>query len=408
MRKIGQRKKQTPTAALLLGLGLPGLDIARSLGRRGIPVFGHDRGPNWACLSRYVMPCPSAPDEPESALLEAVLNWGRQIGGHPLLIPLQDDYVLFVSRHREALERVYRFVLPDAEVIESLVSKSKMWSLCSANGVALPLTLRPHSSDDFAAIASEIRFPCLIKPNYSRSWVCSPPTIVEKGQKAIQVTSAGELVGLSPHFADGRGDVIVQEVIRGPDSNLHYVVAYFDNSGRSRASFVGRKLRTCPPHFGPGTYVESVHAPEIAELAVKLLSSLGYKGCAGVEVKLDPRDGVYKLIEVNARFGLWDGFAAKCGVDFAYLAYADAVGLPLPPEPPAYRAGMRWVQPERDFWAVLDYFRSGELSPADWLRSLFRCRAVAGVAWDDPLPWLGANAAFLRSIAAAARSKVLS
>jgi len=50
-----------------------------------------------------------------------------------------------------------------------------------------------------------------------------------------------------------------------------------------------------------------------------------------VETKLDPRDGRYKLIEVNPRLWQWHGLGAACGVDITWIAYRDQIGDRLPP-----------------------------------------------------------------------------
>jgi hypothetical protein len=45
-----------------------------------------------------------------------------------------------------------------------------------------------------------------------------------------------------------------------------------------------------------------------------------------VEFKRDPRDGRFKLMEVNPRLWLWHGLAAALGVDFARITYLDLLG----------------------------------------------------------------------------------
>ena len=40
-----------------------------------------------------------------------------------------------------------------------------------------------------------------------------------------------------------------------------------------------------------------------------------YQGLSQVEFKRDPRDGRYKLMEINPRLCQWHGLAAACGVD---------------------------------------------------------------------------------------------
>ena len=49
-------------------------------------------------------------------------------------------------------------------------------------------------------------------------------------------------------------------------------------------------------------------------------------GLSQVEFKRDPRDGSYRLMEVNPRLWQWHGLAAACGVDFPRIAYEDLVG----------------------------------------------------------------------------------
>jgi predicted ATP-grasp superfamily ATP-dependent carboligase len=73
-----------------------------------------------------------------------------------------------------------------------------------------------------------------------------------------------------------------------------------------------------------------------------LLRALRLWGISQVEFKHDPRDGKYKLIEVNPRLWEWHGLAAACGVDLPLIAYRDAVGER--PEPVRMeRGGLRWA-----------------------------------------------------------------
>lgn len=388
----------------MLGVGLPALEAARSLGRRGIEVIGVDWRRSWVSRSRYLthMVCP---DKEDHADMLAVLNrLAREFPQRPFLMPLRDDHVLFVSRHREELGERYRFLAPDPKLLEGIVSKRGLWDLCHRI-VPMPATWPIDPREDLQVLASRVTYPCIMKPELSDDWSRDRPPMVTREQKVIEIGSAEELLRTAAVLGVTYGDTIIQEPIPGPDSNLYYLVAYLDSSSEPLATFVGRKLRTCPPHFGNGTYVQSVHAPEVVDLGVRLLRKLRYRGSVGVEFKLDPRDGLLKLIEMNARFGLWDGFGAVCGVDFAYLAYADAVGLPRP-SLNGYKAGVYWMQPDRDFWVALQYKRAGELTLGEWLRSILRCRVFAPAAWDDPMPWFALNLSFSRALAGAARGRL--
>jgi len=70
---------------------------------------------------------------------------------------------------------------------------------------------------------------------------------------------------------------------------------------------------------------------EVVELGLRLLRALRFHGVSQVEFKRDPRDGLYRLMEVNPRLWQWHGLAAACGVDIPRIAYWDLLGARLPP-----------------------------------------------------------------------------
>ena len=58
----------------------------------------------------------------------------------------------------------------------------------------------------------------------------------------------------------------------------------------------------------------------------RFCAALGFHGISQVEFKRDPRDGRYKLMEINPRLWQWHGLAAACGVDLPRIAYCDLLG----------------------------------------------------------------------------------
>ena len=64
----------------------------------------------------------------------------------------------------------------------------------------------------------------------------------------------------------------------------------------------------------------------MVDSGLRLLKALGFHGISQVEFKRDPRDGRYKLMEVNPRLWQWHGLAAACGVDLPLIAYRDLTG----------------------------------------------------------------------------------
>jgi len=168
----------------------------------------------------------------------------------------------------------------------------------------------------------------------------------------------------------------------------------FNGNAEPRALFVHKRLREYPLRGGPSTLRESVVRPTVAELGTRLLRALNWYGVAMVEFKVDPRDGVPKLMEVNPK--LWGSLslAIASGVDFPALLYRLAIEGDIEPVFD-YRVGVRCrflLGDVLHFLANPDRFR---LQP-----SFFRFgdAATHGDIWDwrDPTPAFGLGFLLLR------------
>jgi len=161
-----------------------------------------------------------------------------------------------------------------------------------------------------------------------------------------------------------------------------------------------------PVHFGSASFVESVYEQELERISINFLKDMGYKGLGGMELKRDSRDSKFKLIEFNARFGLWDVLGARCGVDIAYVAYCDTIGEKVMRNV-KYRTGIKWISANLDSKAFLNYRREGSLSLLSWLRSAFGEKQWAVFAWDDIMPFLSSIIWFTMGRVSRVASKVV-
>lgn len=382
-----------PSPAILLDVNLQALKVARSLGRRGVPVyaiaFEAGRAEHACRFLRDVEVRPEARHD-EAAMLAAVRELGNRLGGRPVLVPMTDDTVLFVARNEGELADDFAFSIPAAEVLEKLVTKAGMAELADRAGVAQPRTFAPADDTELHRALVEAQYPVIIKPVLSTSLGELPDEILNgvMNGKVARASDPAELLEKWRAIAAWEPELVIQEEVVGPDENLLYYVGYFDSHSEPRASFVGVKNRLLPIHYGSASTVLSVENPAVVEQSVHFMRAIGYRGHVGIEYKYDPRDGEYKLIEVNARFGLWDGMAARCGIDFAWLNYALLTGRRAD-APDAYRTGVKWISMQREAWTLSDYLREGELSPLGWLRQMVSGpRDWAVFAADDPLPFL--------------------
>jgi predicted ATP-grasp superfamily ATP-dependent carboligase len=98
------------------------------------------------------------------------------------------------------------------------------------------------------------------------------------------------------------------------------------------------------------------------------------------------RDRAWKLIELNPRPTLWYSLARAAGVDVIWDAYCDLLGRPNPPHVNCQDDRVRWQLLVRDVVSAWHFFREGELSPREFLRTVVdpRRKDEAMLSWRDP------------------------
>ena len=377
--------------AVVLYMTYLGLGLVRALGREGVRVHAMHPTPDGLGMnSRYCTPVVT-PDikADEQAYLDFLLDFGRTLPARAVLYPTGDPTVVLLSRARDELARCYRYLMPDHDTVLRLLTKDGLDRAAADCGVPAPRTAVPQSRAEVEQAARELTFPLILKPVESHAWKAKAIVdLLGVGTKIVHCPGPDELLANYGRIAAHDPALIVQEFIPGDDRNLVYACFYISRSGEPLGLFQGRKCRVLPPGSGSASYVESMQDPKLTEVVLELLRGVGYRGLGGLEFKLDPRDGLYKLIEFNVRFGLWDALGATCGVNLAHMAYRDALGLPVEPRL-THRTGMKWVSFQRDLSAFKLYRRHG-MSTLAWLRSLVGEKMWAVFAWDDLAPFLKA------------------
>ena len=378
-------------AAIVTYMGYSGLGIVRSLGRRGIHVWTLD--PDLHAIgmsSRYCTSreCP-AMEKSEEQNLDFLVRLARSLPEKPVLFATSDNIVHGYSARDDVLKPYIHLTSPSTEIIRKTAAKDALFHTARENGVPVPETFVPKSLDEVREISAVIPYPCLIKPVRSNSWhreaVQKKLSRIPGGsEKSILAKTAEGLVAAYVEISEVDTDVIISEVIPGDDRDLLYFAFYRSSDGRVW-HISGRKERVTPVHFGSASYVVSIQDPILERISLDFLEKLNYRGLGGLEFKRDSRDGKLKLIELNARFGLWDALGQRCGVDTAYIAYLDAIGEKLP-QPREARPGVKWVSISRDFGALRGYRREGLLRVRDWAQTLAGEKMWAVFAWDDPKP----------------------
>jgi predicted ATP-grasp superfamily ATP-dependent carboligase len=179
---------------------------------------------------------------------------------------------------------------------------------------------------------------------------------------------------------------MVQELVPG-EGEAQFSYAALVKEGYPVASVVARRTRQYPRDFGQfSTYVETVDEPQVIEPSHRLLAATGFTGLVELEFKRDPRNGQFKILDVNPRVWGWHTLARRVGVDFPYLLWLLTQGEPVPEI--RGHPGECWRHLSADLRVAMEEIVRGYLSPWTYLRSFRRPLESAIFAWDDPLPGL--------------------
>jgi predicted ATP-grasp superfamily ATP-dependent carboligase len=369
-----------------------------SLGREGVPVLGvtHNLKSEGA-YSKYCLALESPnPETQEHEYVEYLLELGRQLKEKAVLYATSDTAALLLCKMKDILEPYFIFPISPHAIVEILGRKERFSSELKRCGFPHPKTYTPDELGSLAEIGEDVGFPCIIKPldcaKFSRQYQ----------KKAIPANNLEELIRICDMVARDGHDVIIQEMIPGPDNQLHLVHAYFNASSETLGIFTFRRIRAYPLEFGTGSMCVAIWIPSLASQVKEFIKQIGYHGIIDAELKLDPRDNQFKFIEINPRPAWQIRLSTRCGVNVPYLAYRDAIGEKVSKQTPTLNE-VKWIAMHYDMKASYEAMKLKQLTIREYMRSLVGGIEWAVFAWDDPLPFLFV----MKKVTYAGLSKVL-
>lgn len=320
---------------VLLGADMNCYSVARAF-HEAYGVVSHAFG-RWAMgetsRSRIVRFTAVDNFEDETVILKVLADFAA---AHPnankVLMGCTDDYAAFLIRHRDSLSRKYTVPYIDADLMEKLVSKESFYHLCDQYQIAYPATVVLHSADDCPRLETlPFSYPAVMKPSSSIDYWKHP---FDGMKKVYMPKDAVEAVRIARQiFASGYGDsLIVQDLIPGADDGMRVLTAYCDSTAKVKMVCLGHVLleEHTPRALGNhAAILTEYNRPLMDKLAV-FLEDIGYTGFANFDIKYDPRDGEYKVFEINLRQGRSNYYVTGAGLNIARYVVEDRVnGQPL-------------------------------------------------------------------------------
>jgi predicted ATP-grasp superfamily ATP-dependent carboligase len=328
--------------AVVIGTHTMGLGVIRALGRMGVPVVAlYYRRDDMGFVSKYVWKSIHVPhpETEECRFIDCLIDLASRMAGSPL-IPVSDESLKIVSRNKSLLQHYFKVACPEWEVVRKLLEKNLTYELAKVMGVPIPQTGMPASMEEAISLGNDLGFPCLLKPVESHSYY----DLFRR--KLVRVENTSQLAKAFREVERAGSRVMLQEFIPGEDSLGVNYNSYFWN-GQPTVEFTAKKLRNAPPEFGSPCAVVSREIPAVLDAGRRILRAMNFYGYSCIEFKCDPRDGIYKLMEVNGRHNLSTLLAVNCGINFPWLHYRHLVEG-IVPENIGFQENYYWVDVERD------------------------------------------------------------
>ncbi|MCD6404665.1 MAG: hypothetical protein J7M19_02440, partial [Planctomycetes bacterium] len=177
-----------------------------------------------------------------------------------------------------------------------------------------------------AGDAGSIGFPGLIRPRYCIDFQRAFRS------KLILADSPADLESILAKCRRLSIGVLLQEPLPQEGALASYS-AYVRRSGEIAGDFTSLRVGVHPPGFGTGFLEVSKRIEPVLEYGRMLVKALSYRGALlNLDFKQSPRDGLWKLLDLNARSWRQVSLAPLSGLDVFEHLLRDYTGQAPPPD----------------------------------------------------------------------------
>ena len=299
-----------------------------------------------------------------------------------IIFDTNDDVSVALSKNKSILERHFKIPTPEWDTLKKLINKTETYKIAAECDVPHPKTVLPKSTAQLHEIKKEIAFPCILKPFIGHRF------FTEFGQKNFKINQFDELISKFELCLKSGHEMMLQEIIPGPDSNIYQCFLYVNEAGYTSTAFHIRKIRQNPPQFGVARVaISEALIPELTDWTTRILRQIRFTGLVHSEFKKDPRDNTFKLIEINGRLSRSNWLATHCGVNLPWIAYMDLTEKKNV-EISAYKKNVYWIEILKDISNSMLHHRKEDIAVMDYIHPYFsKSKTFADFSKEDYKPF---------------------
>lgn len=218
-----------------------GLSTIRCLGSEGIHTVAMDYSEEerYGVKSKYCneqLIVPHYRDNTED-FINTLVDYAKKQDLKPVLIPCHDSYVEVIDKYLNILKEYYYIPQTEQGLYAKVMNKDEIFDLAMKSGVKTPESVYIDEDDFYHKINTIIKYPCLVKPVDS-------PSFVAKFRKKLFIVNTEEELNEAVNIAKKANfEVIVQRIIPGFDDHMYTFDAYVDQRGKVTHWTTCQKLR---------------------------------------------------------------------------------------------------------------------------------------------------------------------
>ena len=291
-------------------------------------------------------------------------------GNYDIVFAPFDFSAKILAHNKEELSKYAIIYANDKNIFDRANNKEEVMKVCMENNIPCPKTyFNIKTIDDLKE--KELQFPIIIKPHSMY------------GARGFHKFNSMEEMEVYIKEKDVKlDDYVIQEYIPNGSKVIGGNVM-IDRNGIIRSSYLYICEHLFPEDGGTSTLNGILIRPDIQANCERLVKLMELHGEIGVDLMIDSRDNIGKVIEINPRpvHGIALGFFA--GVNHAQQILEDALGFEVTPMEITKPKTAARIRQSDVLWFLSSKDRFKRLS----FRLGYKPVKEQMFFWDDPLPW---------------------
>lgn len=305
------------------------------------------------------------PKESEEYIVQLVKS-----GIYDIVFPPFDFSARILSHHKEELSAYSYICANDSKIFDAANDKETVMRVCMDNAIPCPKTIFDVSSIKDVE-KSQLPYPIIIKP---RSMFGARGFHVANNFDDLRNYVSNNDINLY--------DYVIQECIP-LDSDVMSGNVYIDRYGDVKSSFLYVSKHLYPESGGTSTLNVLIDSKEIHDTCSTLVKKMRLRGVVGIDLMIDSRDNIAKVIEINPRASHSVAIGFISGFNLAQQILEDANAMPVTLfDKTDTSICMRIGQTD-----MLWFLKSKNRLKKSPKRMGYKKVHEQMFYWDDPLPW---------------------